>query len=73
MKENIRTCACCGREFDLSEARMYIGRRFGAGTYNDQYPDGDVCEDCALADLGAAMATFNEMAEMNPHLLDDDD
>ena len=46
-------CACCGREFDVSTARRMIGARYGAGTYNDYYPDGNVCEYCAMDEVGA--------------------
>lgn len=54
-------CSMCGREFDLSDARRIIGRRYGAGEYNDNYPDGDVCEDCAIEELGTA---YNAGAEV---------
>ena len=64
-------CKFCGCEFDLSDARRIIGRRYGAGTYNDQYPDGDVCEDCAEDELGAAIGTWNEMRTL-PGDWDDD-
>ncbi len=65
-------CRYCGKEFDLKEARMYIGRRFGAGTYNEMYPDGDICLDCALDEMSSADAAWDEMVEFNPHLADDD-
>ena len=46
-------CSRCGCTFNLSDAKRVIGRRFGAGTYDDFYSD-DVCEDCALEELSCA-------------------
>lgn len=40
-------CWMCGREFDVAEARRAYNRRYGAGTYDDEY-DQDVCKECAL-------------------------
>lgn len=57
-------CCRCGCDFDLSYARRLIGRRFGAGTYNEYYPDGDVCEDCAYEQISADYATGEEIAEL---------
>ncbi|GLG90758.1 hypothetical protein [Sellimonas catena] len=37
-------CKFCGEEFELSDARRRIGRSYGAGIYNEYYPNGDVCE-----------------------------
>ena len=50
-------CCFCGKEFDVSTARRVIGRAFGAGTYNEYYPDGDVCEDCAYGNISADYGT----------------
>ncbi len=58
------TCSSCGCEFNVSDARRMIGRRYGAGSYNDEYPDGDVCGDCALEYLGAAWATGEEVLNL---------
>lgn len=44
-------CVRCGREFDVSYARRSIGHSYGAGTYNEYYPEGDVCEYCATEEL----------------------
>ena len=41
-------CKFCGEEFELSDARRRIGRSYGAGIYNEYYPNGDVCESCAV-------------------------
>lgn len=50
-------CSRCGEEFDLSFARRSIGRSYGAGVYNDYYPDGDVCESCATEEISADYST----------------
>lgn len=57
-------CSECGRDFDVSTARRIIGRNYGAGVYNDYYPDGDVCEDCATETISADYATGAEIAEL---------
>lgn len=57
-------CSYCGAEFDPSDARRIIGRRFGAGTYNEYYPDADVCEDCAYSEVGADWATGEELKSL---------
>ena len=44
-------CVRCGCEFDVSSARRSIGRSYGAGTYDDYYPDGDVCASCAAIEV----------------------
>lgn len=62
-------CAWCGREFDVSTARRSCGRKYGAGMYDDYYPDGDVCERCANEVMSADFATGAAMKEY----MDDDD
>lgn len=54
-------CSRCGREFDVSDARRSIGRTYGAGTYNDYYPEADVCEYCAVEEVSC---DYNEGAEL---------
>lgn len=58
------TCSRCSCEFDVSTARRVIGARFGAGIYNDYYPDGDVCVDCATEEIGADYATGQDIKEL---------
>lgn len=62
-------CAQCGREFDLTHARRVIGARYGAGTYDEGYEEGErLCEDCALRDWGEAMATMDSYRkDMGPN------
>lgn len=62
-----RTCERCGNEFELGDARRIIGRRFGAGCYNDFFPDGNVCEDCAREELGTAEAEGAEIMSCRPY------
>lgn len=57
-------CSICGREFEVSTARRVIGRNYGAGTYNDYYPDGDVCEYCATEEVSADSSTGGELKEL---------
>lgn len=54
-------CSMCGREFDLTYARRVIGKKYGAGTYNDEYPDGDVCESCVDEEWGASLSAGEEI------------
>lgn len=66
------TCSRCGREFDLSTARRSIGRSYGAGIYNDYYPDGDVCENCAVEQVSADYNTGQELKRLMGSGWDDD-
>ena len=65
-------CVRCGREFDVSRARRIIGRNYGAGLYDEYYPDGDVCENCATEEVSADAATGAEIAELMGDSWDDD-
>jgi len=60
----MRICSNCGCEFDVSDARRMIGRRYGAGLYNDEYPDGDVCGRCASEEIGDAWNAGAEVLEL---------
>ncbi len=55
------TCIYCGREFDVSYARRSLGKRFGAGTYDDYCPDANECEDCLYPEISA---DYNEGARV---------
>ena len=57
-------CSRCGREFDLSFARRSIGRKYGAGQYDDSFEDGDVCDLCASEEIGAYMSAGAEIIEL---------
>ncbi len=56
-------CSWCGKEFDPSEARRSIGRRYGAGTYDDMFPNGDVCKECAETEVSGVMGIGEELME----------
>jgi len=60
----METCERCGTEFDISTARRIIGARYGAGTYNEYYPEGGVCESCAVEQVSADYATGAELKEL---------
>lgn len=57
-------CSRCGREFDVSTARRVIGYHYGAGMYNEYYPDGDVCEYCAVEEVGGDYEAGAELKEL---------
>lgn len=65
-------CSRCGTDFSLSTARRSIGQSYGAGTYNDYYPEGDVCENCALEQISADDAAGAELKELMGSAWDDD-
>ena len=54
-------CAACGREFDLSSVRRSCGQKYGAGMYDEYFPDGDICLDCAENVIGPDNAVGEEM------------
>ncbi len=58
------TCSVCGSEFDVSTARRSIGRKYGAGEYDDFFPEGDVCIDCANDLFGEWQAAANELRDL---------
>ena len=70
--KKMEKCARCGREFDVSHARRCMGRNFGAGTYNDYYPDGDICEYCAMEQISADYNAGAELIELMGTGWDDD-
>ena len=57
-------CSQCGKEFDVSTARRSCGRSYGAGVYNEYFPDGDVCEECAIEIISADYATGTDLREL---------
>lgn len=65
-------CRMCGCEFDVSEARRSIGQMYGAGVYNDYYPNGDVCRDCAIEEISCDYATGAEIMELMGTSWEDD-
>lgn len=56
-------CKYCGEEFSTSSARRSIARRYGAGAYDDYYPSGDVCLDCAIEEISADYNEGDEVLE----------
>ena len=47
-------CIECGKEFDVAAVRRKLSREYYKGVYDDQYPDANVCYDCALPDISAS-------------------
>lgn len=68
----MRICSRCGDEFDLSSAKRSLGRSYYAGVYDDYYPDGDVCKECAIEEISADYATGAEIIELMGTGWDDD-
>ena len=58
------TCICCGREFDVSYARRSLGRRYGAGTYDDYCPEANDCEICLSEEVGADYSAGAQLIEL---------
>ncbi|HUM85194.1 MAG TPA: hypothetical protein PLN48_15755 [Lachnospiraceae bacterium] len=65
-------CVRCGREFDVSYTHRSIGQSYGAGSYNDYYPDGGVCEYCAAEEISADYNAGAELKELMSDSWDDD-
>ena len=60
------TCSRCGDEFSVSTARRSIGQKYGSGIYDEFFPNGDVCEDCADDELAEAKGAGSDaMDEMD--------
>ena len=57
-------CVECGCEFDISSARRIIGGKYGAGIYNEYFPDNDICADCASLELRSDIAAGLELQEL---------
>lgn len=45
-------CYMCGKEFYIKDARNTIDRRFYISTYDDFYPEGNICDECATNEIG---------------------
>lgn len=61
-------CSECGKEFNVSSARKMINRNFGKGVYDDYYPSGDICGECAYETVSA---DYNAGAQVMEWLDDD--
>ena len=52
MTSEIIVCAKCGEDFYLRDTKNTIGRRFYISTYDEFYPEGNVCQNCATEEIG---------------------
>lgn len=68
MKENV--CSNCGEEFYVSRAKRIIGRKYGKGMYDRYIPNEDLCEYCAMEEIGEG---WNQGAEILELMRWDDD
>ena len=57
-------CVYCGKEFDVTHARKVLGRKFGAGTYDEYCPEADQCEDCLWSEVSADYNTGAEVIRL---------
>lgn len=57
------TCSRCGVNFDLIRTKRKIGHLYGAGTYGDYFPVGDVCDKCAIEEISCDYGTGEEEKE----------
>ena len=57
----MKKCVYCGQKFDLTSVKRSCGQKYGAGSYDEFFPDGDVCQSCADDTLGSALAAGREM------------
>lgn len=57
-------CSQCGKEFNLTTVRRIMGGRYGAGIYDDYFPEGDVCDSCADDVLGPDYSTGVKIQEL---------
>lgn len=60
----MKKCNICGKKFDPEYARRSIGQMFGAGVYDDYYPEADVCRDCAREMIAGNDAEGAEIIEL---------
>ena len=65
-------CWMCGHEFDVTEARRAYNRKYGAGAYDDEYWNLNVCKDCALQEAAEGLAAFESLRELMGTGWDDD-
>ena len=57
-------CSRCGSDFDVEDARTTIDSEFGDGQYDDEFPEGDVCENCASDVFGTYMNAGAEIIDL---------
>lgn len=65
-------CTKCGREFYVLEAKKIIEGRYGIGTYNNWYPDHDICSDCARSLTRSDLEDGSEIAVIMSGAWEDD-
>ena len=56
-------CSRCGSVFDLGAVKRRIGRLYGAGSYDEYYSDGDVCDSCAIEEISADFGSGEDLIE----------
>ena len=64
-------CSYCGKRFNVESTRRYIDRKFGEDTYDDAFPNNDVCGDCARDETSSDIETGNDTLRLNGNWYDD--
>lgn len=55
-----RTCEICGKRFYLQNVRSAIGRIFYVNSYDEFFPEGNICIDCAEVKKGEFWYDFSK-------------
>lgn len=58
-------CSYCGERFNVESTRRYIDRKFGEDTYDDAFPNNDVCGDCARDEISSDIESGNDTLRLN--------
>lgn len=58
-------CSYCGERFNVESTRRYIDRKFGEDTYDDAFPNNDVCSDCARDEISTDIESGSETLRLN--------
>lgn len=56
-------CKICGEEFSLSATKRRIGKLYGVGEYDSYYPNGDVCDHCAIEEMSPDYGSGEEQID----------
>lgn len=65
-------CERCGVEFKLSNAKKSIGKKYGAGAYDEFIEPWVLCADCASDEIGTYDAYGEELMELMGDSWDED-
>lgn len=66
-------CSYCGDRFNLRNTRDVIDDEFGDGVYDDAFPDGDACEDCARDQISSDIDSGDDSLRLNGNWYNNND